>query len=411
MDDLPASVTLKIKREVTRIIKDVYAGNITAGDIDSKLLKHIGTALESQVTAGFGQTFAQVDFDTPDAAMLTRLTRDTWQFAAAKDYQQLRDMSLLLKDETGKLRSFEDFRDAAKLDDEKYRRWLRTEYNQAVGASTMAARWNDFEKNADIMPYLQYDTVGDNNVRDEHQLLDGIVKKITDRFWDRYYPPNGWGCRCSVNQIASSYAKETEEIPDVRIPKMFETNLAKTGLVYPKGHPYYNGIPQNTLRKAIHYLPPDAAYKDIYTAENGRVKMHLLHGTKEMKDNIMISKILADNNCNVDLLPILGQKDDKIRKMIYGTDDFIKGKNPDSLTNNRLFELKLAGTSNTSVRNAIRRAGKQANKMVLKLRTNFNDKMKNVIKGQLNHNKNILELWIIDDNNKLFIYNRKDFGL
>ena len=402
MDDIPATLTQNIKREVKRIIDDVYKGKIAAGDIDAKLLKHVGAAIESQVTDGFGKTFAQLDFTTPDAEMLTRITRDVWHFSAAKNYQQLRDMTLLLKDENGKLRKFEDFRDAAQLDDDKYRRWLRTEYNQAVGGSTMAARWAEYQQNADIMPYLEYDTVGDNNVRDEHQLLDGIVRKMTDEFWKRYFPPNGWGCRCSANQLASSYAKEADQVPDVKIPKMFQTNLANEGLIYPKGHAYYEGVPDKVLRQSIQSLPEDVAYKDLYTNDKGNVRLHILHGLDEMNANVNMAKQLADRNYKVNLLPLIDTNRDDIRKAVYKTSKFVPGKNPDAMVNNTLFEFKQLNSVNyKSIQRNIWKASKQAENIYLRLEQALSVKdIERPVNGIFNQSRSIKRVWI-DNNGEL----------
>jgi SPP1 gp7 family putative phage head morphogenesis protein len=383
----------------------VYNGKIGIGDIDAKLLKHIGSALENQVIAGFGKSFANVDFTTPDAAMLTRLTRDVWHFSAAKNYQQLRDMTLALKDENGKLRKFEDFREIALNDDEKYRKWLKTEWNQAAGGSVMAARWTEFQQNADIMPYLKYDTVGDENVRNEHAALDGIVRKIVDEFWKKYFPPNGWGCRCSADQLSTSYAKETDQVPEIKIPKMFQTNLADSGLIFPEDHPYYIGTPAKILRQSVQTLPDSVAYKDVYTSETGNVKMHFLHGIDEMNDNIEMSKRLADNGYKVRLLPVLD--DDKIRKAVYKTDTFISGKNPDALLNKTLFEFKkLSSVNYKNIQRNIYRASKQAENIFISINQELSLKdIERPVNGLFSQSKTIKQVWIDNNGNIIKMQN------
>ena len=42
---------------------------------------------------------------------------------------------------------------------------------------------------------------GDARVRRTHQKLHGITLPITSKFWDKYFPPNGWNCRCTVVQV------------------------------------------------------------------------------------------------------------------------------------------------------------------------------------------------------------------
>ncbi|CZE48189.1 phage minor head protein [Campylobacter geochelonis] len=49
--------------------------------------------------------------------------------------------------------------------------------------------------------YFRYTAVLDNRTRKSHARLHGTILPKTDKFWDRNYPPNGWGCRCSVQVL------------------------------------------------------------------------------------------------------------------------------------------------------------------------------------------------------------------
>jgi SPP1 gp7 family putative phage head morphogenesis protein len=130
------------------------------------------------------------------------LTENVFQFSASKDFHILSDMTAALKGSDGKMRSFDDFRAEVDKMNVKYNQnWLRTEYNQAVASSQCAARWTDFEKHSKSMPFLQYQAVMDGNTRAEHAALNGVIKRVDSDFWDKYYPPNGWGCRCEVIQL------------------------------------------------------------------------------------------------------------------------------------------------------------------------------------------------------------------
>jgi SPP1 gp7 family putative phage head morphogenesis protein len=388
-----------MNKELRRIIDDVYAGKIKTGTIDKRLLKVVGSAVEGAMFSGFGKSFDTIDFTTPDAKMLTRLTRDVWQFSASKNYQQLRDTTMALVDEAGKARTFDQFKDEAKRINGQYNNtWLKTEYNQAVGSSTMAARWAEYTANADEMPYLQYDTAGDSNVRPEHQLLDGIIRKIIDEFWRRYYPPNGWGCRCSANQLSTSTANETSFIPKVPVPKMFQTNLAESGLVFPKAHPYYNGVPANVLRKSMQSLPPDVAYKNVYRnpETNGKVDLHILHGISEQAQNVAMAETLADYGYKIKLLPIIDTGANDLRKLLYKTDDFVKGKNPDALINNQLFELKWVNKPTYKrIQKSIYEKSKQCKNIYLKIVEALPlDDLYKPVNGIFKQSKTIKQVWI-----------------
>lgn len=381
------------------ILKQIYKGARPVTDKNS--LSLIGSLIQSQVIGGYGKNFNTVDFSSPDGEMLQRLVRDVWNFSAAKNYHTLRDLTLALVDENGKTRTFEQFEEAAKKISATYNvTWLRTEYNMAVGSATMAARWTDFTKTAEIMPYLQYQTVGDDRVRNEHALLNGVIRKISDEFWSTHYPPNGWGCRCDVIQLATGTASETEKIPNVPISPMFKTNLANSGLIFPPGHPYYNGVAPEVLKQALCYLPDDVVYNEVYKSDSGaRVLLHILHGIDETARNITTAKFLADQGYTVKLLPVLGESDDKIRELIYRTKSFKPGKNPDALINNRVAELKQAISSKSGIHNAIRRGGKQSEFLIIHLQEaiDSND-LDRYVRGKMNQSKAAKEVWVINSN-------------
>jgi hypothetical protein len=39
------------------------------------------------------------------------------------------------------------------------------------------------------------------NPREQHLAFVGIMLLVDDPFWSTHFPPNGWGCKCSVRQI------------------------------------------------------------------------------------------------------------------------------------------------------------------------------------------------------------------
>ena len=64
----------------------------------------------------------------------------------------------------------------------------------------MAAKWEDFMQDGDRYN-LQYRTQRDKRVRPAHAALDRVTLPITAPFWQDYFPPNGWNCRCTVVQV------------------------------------------------------------------------------------------------------------------------------------------------------------------------------------------------------------------
>lgn len=348
------------------------------------------------------------DFTTPDAEMLTRLVRDVWHFSGAKNYQEMRDLTLLLKDDKGKLLEFDDFKEAAEGIIDRYNEtWLNTEYNFAVSSSQSAARWMDFQKEKDIIPLVQFQTVGDDHVRPEHQLLHGLILHLDDPRLDALWTPLAWGCRCEWIQFIGNTSRAAKEIPNVHIPEMFKTNLAKAGLIYPKNHPYYNGVPKAEISKALAYLPPKNTFID-FDFDGVKLDVHPLHGDKELSVNIDLSRLLKefDPEAKIKLMPIISEKDMNARKLYYPKNYLEKypTKNADILYNGKAYEYENANGSKSSIQNAIKNGKKQAGNIVIRIPDSIDiNHADQIVKGQLKHyqDKEDLQIWLVNQNEKL----------
>jgi len=75
---------------------------------------------------------------------------------------------------------------------------LATIYRTNMQSSYMAGRYQRFVENAAARPFWEYVAVMDNHTRPEHAALNGLVFPAGDSFWNSYWPPNGWRCRCRV---------------------------------------------------------------------------------------------------------------------------------------------------------------------------------------------------------------------
>ena len=220
-----------------RIIKGIHSGQIKKGDIDPELFAWIKEQLMQAVADGFGE-LADYAEDSVDYAMLQKLHNNVHVFSGHKTYQELRAATKLLVDGDGKLLPFSKFKSAMlSLGKEFNEVYLQTEYEMAVASSQMADKWLGFEKDKDTFPLLKYVTVGDAAVRASHQALNGIIKPVDDPFWDTHYPPNAWGCRCNVQQLAKGKVSSRTDFDNP--PTMFNNNVGKTGVIFPKSHPYY----------------------------------------------------------------------------------------------------------------------------------------------------------------------------
>ncbi len=175
------------------------------------------------------------------------LENNAFIFSGFKTYHSLNEVGLSLVDKDGGIKPFEKFReDVAKIDDKYNKNYLRAEYNHAVASAQMASKWHDFEKDGDRYN-LQYRTVGDDRVREEHARLNGTTLPPSDPFWAQFTPPNGWNCRCTVVRVLrgdhptsdSTHATEQGEKATAGDKgKIFRFNPGKELKVFPDKHPY-----------------------------------------------------------------------------------------------------------------------------------------------------------------------------
>lgn len=101
----------------------------------------------------------------------------------------------------------------------KSRHHIETVFRTNMQTSYNSGRFIQTEEMKTVRPFLEYNAVDDSRVRDEHAAIDGIVKPVDDPFWDEFYPPNGFNCRCVVTSL-SKFEVDRDNIDlDKEVPK------------------------------------------------------------------------------------------------------------------------------------------------------------------------------------------------
>lgn len=249
------------EEELEALFRLIYLGEITPRNLPQDLFEAISLRLSDAVVKGFGNG----DIVEESADLIAHFDRNVAVFSAAKTHQQVVDMSLKLVDKDGLKVPFSAFKKAARsIFDEYNVNWLETEYRTAFNNALAARQWVDFQADADITPLLRYDTANDERVREEHKELDQIVRPINDPFWRRWYPPNGWNCRCDVSAYEEGEAQVTPDnvINGLDPPdEMFDFNPAIDKQIFDlHRHPYmkvndrYRTLKENDFNLP---LPPE----------------------------------------------------------------------------------------------------------------------------------------------------------
>lgn len=67
-----------------------------------------------------------------------------------------------------------------------------------------AGRWQQIERQSSTFPYLRYVGTLDDRIRPQHRRWHGTILPWDHPWWRTHYPPNGWGCRCTVVQLSAA---------------------------------------------------------------------------------------------------------------------------------------------------------------------------------------------------------------
>ncbi len=259
-----------------KAIRKVFERRLNRGDIDAetylKETEHLWTGLQSGMGHHGSIAFTDTRLDTIQA-----MRRNIFTFAAFKRHHHIADMVNALTDENGQLRSWSKFKnEALKISKDYNENWLRAEYNTTVRGGQTAAQWHDFQKNKDLFPYLQYKTQDDSLVRRSHQLLHNITKHIDDPFWDQYYPPNGWQCRCYVLKQENGDTSNPVAFPDDKeVPPMFKFNGAKEGVVFSRDHPYLSTVAVREKINILNNMRTILVDEEIYDLYGNSIKVQI----------------------------------------------------------------------------------------------------------------------------------------
>lgn len=252
---LPFDFDPDIFEAASRVVYD-------AGGFDTELLKDqkVRNLIDETLRCLSQAIDNAIPVDVPDTLRYA-LENNAFVFSGFKTFHAMREVGLSMLTDDGNIKLWPQFRDDVRLLNEHYNtNYLYAEYKHAMGTAQMAVKWQQIEKDGDRY-LLQYRTAGDDKVRDEHRLLDGTTLPPSDPFWASYYPPNGWGCRCTAVQVRRDKypqsdpalaMKRGDNATDGVKQRIFRFNAGKTLQLFPPKHPYYKA--PTAAKKIIHEL-------------------------------------------------------------------------------------------------------------------------------------------------------------
>ncbi len=158
-------------------------------------------------------------------------------------------------------------------------RRLRTIYNTNMRTAYAAGQWERIQRTKRSRPYLRYIAVLDERTREQHRGWHDIILPIDHPFWQKFYPPNGWGCRCSVQQLSE---RDLERLglsvtDDADLPTQTRTYQDKRNgrvITVPSGiSPGFDFNPGQARLKAMTPPPLDKPLDVPYHGEPSKVPL------------------------------------------------------------------------------------------------------------------------------------------
>ena len=422
------------------------------GSMMSALYREEGASLRIGILAGpEAQQFIEAHAGALDSSfrqvamsdlMRQRLQRSNYIFSGMKAFHELNEAFPSLLDENGNRKSFEQFLSDVRAIDKTYNsNYLRAEYNFVQASAEMADKWESFMQDGDRY-YLQYRTAGDGRVRPEHAALHGVTLPITDTFWEEFYPPNGWNCRCTVVQVRKSRYPATphdeamalgEQALERDTKGMFRFNPGKEGKAVPDYNPYTISrcrdcdiakgkaklakvfIPDNELCQACQLLQMCVERRaTVYTYGKGVVEInHLVNpNDSDYADLVRIAENFAKEGATVLLTPKMSRPPKFRYECIYG--DLVgtkyEGKCPDLNIDGKWYEYEgfISDNPKRAFRNMLNDGLKQASRLIIS-KPNLTDAyMKRVIWQRLKEGQAVREIWLKDGNEIRLLYKKSE---
>lgn len=174
---------------------------------------------------------------------LAALRHSNEVFAAFKVHSMSERMAARLLNPDGTLKPFRQWADDVKNISSHYvGAWLRTEYDTALIRAHNAADWQQFIRDADVMPNLRWMPTTSPTPESSHRAFweRKLTLPVSDPFWDKHHPGDRWNCKCSLEQTDDPATPELKAEFAGEAPQPGLTNNpGKDGHTFSQDHPYF----------------------------------------------------------------------------------------------------------------------------------------------------------------------------
>lgn len=224
---------------IAKALVNIYQKKYGNGspDIEPTLFEKTKEILSGAVNKGVA---GQRSGKTSDA-FIHALTHSTDVFSAFRVHNMQSKIASYLVDAKGKLKPFGQFvKDVKPYITHQNRQWLQTEYDTAVRRAHLAADWQRFEDEKDVLPNLEWKPSTSPNPGEDHKPYWGTILPVDHEFWTQHRPGDRWNCKCSLrNTDKPATSVPAETVASAQPQKGLDTNPGTTGEIFSTSHPYF----------------------------------------------------------------------------------------------------------------------------------------------------------------------------
>jgi uncharacterized protein with gpF-like domain len=101
---------------------------------------------------------------------------------------------------------------------------------------------------------LRFLATQDGNTRDEHAALHGIIKPVDDPFWESYFPPLDWNCRCRTERLEEGTDTDLKGVDLPPVEDQFKERVTDSKKIWHEDHPYFKDVTKTQKKTFERFL-------------------------------------------------------------------------------------------------------------------------------------------------------------
>ena len=232
---------------IARILHDIYRRGKaqSSTDLSSELFRAILQRFNEATDKGISlcdgvSTPSSSAAPDPDNDFRHALQHSNEVFSAFKVHRMQTDMAKLLTDSNGDLKPFNQWaNDVLPIASHQCGAWLRTEYDTAVIRAHQAADWQQFVREADVLPNLKWMPSTSPHPGADHMVFWNTVRPVNDPFWNEHRPGDRWNCKCSLASTDEPATAKPTSNKDSDPQPGLDTNPGTSKATFSQSHPYF----------------------------------------------------------------------------------------------------------------------------------------------------------------------------